>query len=123
MVEIYNRDPSDLNYKKDIVEVSDPVEICLGQLKMLLLTNKGEVLGDPKFGLSLEEKIFVFDLSEQSLREEIQNSLNTYIPLFGQLGGSFNLKFFQGMERDIALLDFFIPNTGDSGPAVSIKVS
>ena len=66
MVEIYNRDPSDPKYKQNIVEVTQPVEICIGQLKMLLLTNKGEVLGDPKFGLNLEDLVFSFDLSEKT---------------------------------------------------------
>jgi len=52
MREIYNRDPLDPNYNPYQIETSDPVEICVGQIKMLLLTNKGEVLGDPKFGRS-----------------------------------------------------------------------
>ena len=71
MVEIYNRDPSDINYKTNIVEVTQPVEICLGQLKMFLLTNKGDVLGDPKFGLNLEDLVFSLELSEKTLRDEI----------------------------------------------------
>ena len=123
MVEIYNRDPDDINYKEGIVEVTDPVEICIGQLKMLLLTNKGEVLGDPKFGLSLEEKIFTLDLSEESLKAEIYKNLRIYVPLFGTLGGYFNLSFYQGINRDIAVLDFFLRKNENAGPAISIKVS
>ncbi len=123
MVEIYNRDPSDFNYKSNIVEVTQPVEICLGQLKMFLLTNKGDVLGDPKFGLNLEDLVFSLELSEKTLRDEIDQGLRVYVPLFAQLGGYFNLKFYQGTERDIAILDFYIPKSGDESPLISLKVS
>jgi len=123
MVEIYNRDPSDLNYKENIIEITQPVEICLGQLKTLLLTNKGEVLGDPKFGINLEELVFSMELSEKTLRDEIQDSLRVYVPLFDQLGGYFELKFYQGTERDIALLDFYISQSGNESPVITMKVS
>jgi hypothetical protein len=123
MIEIYNRDPSDPNYKENIVEITQPVEICVGQLKMLLLTNKGEVLGDPKFGLNLEDLVFSLELSEKTLRDEIDKGLRFYVPLFAQLGGYFDLKFYQGTERDICLLDFYIPSSGNESPTISLKVS
>lgn len=123
MVEIYNRDPSDPSYKENIVDITQPVEICIGQLKMLLLTNKGEVLGDPKFGLNLEELVFNFELSEKTLRDEIHKGLTYYVPLFEQLGGYFELKFYQGTQRDICFLDFYIPSSGDQSPLISLKVS
>ncbi len=123
MIEIYNRDPSDFNYKSDIVEITQPVEICLGQLKMFRLTNKGDVLGYPKFGLKLEVLVFTLELSEKTLRDEIEQGLRFYVPLFAQLGGYFDLKFYQGTERDIALLDFYIPQNGNESPLISLKVS
>ena len=89
MIELYNRDPGDFGYKKDILETTDPIEICIGQLKMLLLTNKGEVLGDPNFGISLDELVFNLELSENSVRKEIDFQINTYCTLFYQLGGYF----------------------------------
>lgn len=123
MVELYNRDPGDPNYKKDVIDITDPIEICLGQLKMLLLTNKGEVLGDPKFGLNLDELVFSLDLSEKTLQDEINKNIIVYVPLFNQLGGYFTLQFFQGTQRDIAFLDFFIPSYGGQSPLVSLKVT
>jgi hypothetical protein len=90
---------------------------------MFLLTNKGDVLGDPKFGLNLEDLVFSLELSEKTLRDEIEQGLRFYVPLFAQLGGYFDLKFYQGTERDIALLDFYIPQNGNESPLISLKVS
>jgi hypothetical protein len=123
MREIYNRDPLDPNYNPFQIETTDPVEICVGQLKMLLLTNKGEIFGDPKFGMNLEDLIFNLELSETSIRKEMDLFLNTYIPLFRKLGGSYTLKFFAGTQRDIATIDFAIPSNGGESPVVSLRIT
>jgi len=123
MREIYNRDPLDPNYNPLQIEVTDPVEICIGQLKMLLLTNKGEVFGDTKFGMNLEDLIFSLQLSESSIRKELDIFLKTYVPLFQRLGGSYDLKFYQGTQRDIATLDFKIPSNGGLSPVVTLRIT
>lgn len=123
MREIYNRDPEDVKYDPYILEVSDPVEICVGQIKMMLLTNKGEVLGDPKFGVNLEDLIFTLELSEASIKREIDLHLKVYVPLFQTLGGTYKLQFFVGTQRDIATLDFQIPQNGKLSPVVSLRLT
>lgn len=123
MIEIYNRDPGDFGYKADVLETTDPIEICIGQIKMLLLTSKGEVLGDPLFGISLDDLVFNLELSQESIREEIDFQMNTYCPLFYQLGGYFKLEFFQGTLRDIANIYFFIPSYSTKSPAISLQVT
>ena len=123
MIEIYNRDPGDFGYKRDVLETTDPIEICIGQLKMLLLTNKGEVLGDPGFGIGLDDLVFNLELSEVSIQKEINFQIQTYCTLFYDLGGYFKLEFFQGTLRDIANLYFFIPGYSNLSPAVSLQVT
>ena len=123
MIEIYNRDPGDYGYKKDILETTDPIEICIGQLKMLLLTNKGEVLGDPGFGIGLDDLVFNLELSEVSIQKEINFQIQTYCTLFYDLGGYFKLEFFQGTLRDIANIYFFIPGYSNLSPAISLQVT
>jgi hypothetical protein len=121
MREIYNRDPNDPMYKSDILEVTDPIEICIGQLKMCLLTTKGEVLGDPAFGMDLESLIFDLQLSEKALTDELNIHLSTYVPIFFDLGGYYNIKFYQGTQRDIAYFDFFLPSYGGENPIITLK--
>jgi hypothetical protein len=87
------------------------------------LTSKGEVLGDPLFGISLDDLVFNLELSQESIREEIDFQMNTYCPLFYQLGGYFKLEFFQGTLRDIANIYFFIPSYSTKSPAISLQVT
>jgi len=123
MKELYNRDPQDPKYNPYQIETTDPVEICTGQLKMLLLTNKGEVLGDPRFGLNLEDLIFNLNVSESGLKNELDTFLTTYIPLFSTLGGSYDLNFFQGTQRDVATLDFMLPSDGGLSPTITLRIT
>lgn len=123
MREIYNRDPYDKVYNPDQLEITDPVDICVGQLKMLLLTNKGEVLGDPKFGLGLEALVYDMKVSEYSLRKELDLQLSTYCPLFSSISGTYDLKFYLGTERDIVLIDFSVPVNGNLSPVITLKLT
>jgi hypothetical protein len=121
--EIYNRDPDDPNYKANQLEVTDPLEACLGKLKMLIFTRRGEVLGDPSFGLDLEELIYDLNLSESSVRKEIQSNIKAYIPEFEALGGTYELKFYLGTNRDIATLDFRFNSNSGLSPIVTLLIS
>jgi hypothetical protein len=123
MREIYNRDPNDLTYNPYQIEVTDLTEICIGQLKMLLLTNRGEVLGDLQFGLNLEELVFSMGLSESTIRENLEFSLKIYVPLFGILGGTYELNFFVGTQRDIVTIDFSIPSDGGLSPLITLRLT
>ena len=123
MREIYNRDPNDLTYNPYQLEVTDLVEICIGQIKMVLLTNRGEVLGDPQFGLNMEELVFSMGLSESSLRSQIDFYLQVYVPLFRLLNGTYELNFFVGTQRDIVTLDFMIEENSGHSPIVTLRLT
>lgn len=121
--EIYNRDPEDPNYKEDQLEVTDPLEVCLGKIKMMIFTAKGEVLGDPSFGLDLESYIYDMNLSELAIRKEIQDNISAYIPEFTSLGGNYELKFYMGTNRDIATLDFRFNSNAGLSPIVTLLIT
>jgi hypothetical protein len=65
--------------------------------------------------------IFELALSEQSIKSELNIHLNTYASIFFDLGGYYELEFYQGTERDIAYLDFFLPSYGGENPIISLK--
>jgi hypothetical protein len=121
--EIYNKDPEDPNYKEDQLEVTDPLEVCVGKIKMMIFTKRGEVLGDPSFGLDLESLIYDMNLSESALRKEVQNNIRAYIPEFEALGGTYELKFYLGTNRDIATLDFRFNSNSGLSPIVTLLIT
>ena len=45
--DIYLRDQSDPKYKSNLLETSSVIESVLNKIRMILYTNRGEVLGAP----------------------------------------------------------------------------
>lgn len=78
MLDFFFRDPTDPNYRTGIYESSDEIENTITQIRMTLLTKKGEVLGEPNFGFDATGYLFEFeggslDHIEKVADEQIHN--------------------------------------------------
>jgi len=78
MRDFYFRGTDDPNYKSDIFESTNDIENTVSQVRMTILTRKGEVLGEPNFGLDVTKYLFEFegypiDILEKEAAEQIQN--------------------------------------------------
>ena len=78
MLDFFFRDPTDPNYRTGIYESSDKIENTITQIRMTLLTRKGEVLGEPNFGFDATGYLFEFegdslDHIEKAADEQIHN--------------------------------------------------
>ena len=78
MLDFFFRDPTDPNYRTGIYESSDEIENTITQIRMTLLTKKGEVLGEPDFGFDATGYLFEFegeslDRIEKVADEQIHN--------------------------------------------------
>jgi len=76
MLDFFFRDPLDPNYRTGIYESSDEIENTITQIRMTLLTKKGEVLGEPNFGFDATGYLFEFE--EESL-DNIEKSADEQI--------------------------------------------
>jgi phage baseplate assembly protein W len=106
--EIYIRTSDDPKYIDTALEHSEEVEMLLGKIMMILKTRKGEVLGDPDFGVSLEDYLFTFELNEERIRSEIFDQIIMYMPEAENFNLKLEIKRFKGTVRDLILLDFLI---------------
>jgi hypothetical protein len=77
--DFYMRSESDPRFRPDQVEVYDEVESCINQVRMTLLTRKGEVLGEPLFGLQVEQYLFEYDIDTLTLVEEAQSQVTSFV--------------------------------------------
>jgi len=106
--ELYTRGPNDPNYKANQLETNDEIEMLLGQLRMILFTNRGEVLGAPDFGVNLEEALFSLDFNEYSLRSMLHDQIMKFCPLAEKYRVRFDVVFAKGTIRDICLIDIYV---------------
>lgn len=75
---------------------------------MIIFTKKGEVLGDPNFGLSLEELLFEFGLNTQQLKKAFYGQLQSYVPDTKNMPVKIEVSFAEGTVRDIAYIDIYV---------------
>jgi hypothetical protein len=106
--ELYMRDPTDPNYKSGILEINDEVDMLVSQIKMILYTKPGEILGAPDFGIALEDQLFVFNINEYALRSMLFDQVTKFVPLSEKYHIKFNINFARGTVRDICLIDVII---------------
>lgn len=80
MVDLYLRAPGDPNYVEDVTMTSDLSENTITQVRMTVLTKKGEVLGEPEFGFDPTKYLFEFEGTDlQPMEREANNQILEYV--------------------------------------------
>ena len=80
-IDLYFREPgSDNMYNPYTLEEQSPLEILLAKIRMILYTNRGEILSEPNLGMDLDDYIFSPGISEGVLRDRFYAQLAAYIP-------------------------------------------
>lgn len=76
--EIYCKLPTDINYELK-VESTDAIINLLQQIKVVLGTKPGEVLGAPMFGVDLEKYLFLMNYNTDEIKQMIQYEITRNI--------------------------------------------
>jgi len=80
MIDLYIRSPEDPNFIPDKLSSIDDIENTVQQVRMTLLTKKGEVLGEPDFGLETTKYLFEFEgVSLSVLEKEADEQIHNYV--------------------------------------------
>jgi len=77
--DFYMRTETDPLFREDQIEVYDEIEACVNQIRMTLLTRRGEVLGEPDFGLEIESYLFEFEVNPFNLSDAAHGQVSTYV--------------------------------------------
>jgi hypothetical protein len=80
--------------KYQIVE-DDIISVIIQKYKLILFTNKGEVMGDPNFGGDLEYFLFQTKVSNDYVKNNLINQINNYIPELTNMNYYIDLVFTQ----------------------------
>lgn len=76
---IYFKDITDVNYNSNRIEEIDPIEELISQIKMILYTNKGDVLGKPELGLDLERLLFEYNIDSGWIERDLYNQIQSFV--------------------------------------------
>jgi hypothetical protein len=114
--DFYTRTNEDPKYLEDRLEISDEIESAVQQVKMTLFTRKGEVLGEPDFGIDLDSYLFEYSIDPGGLSRDATGQINKYVAEARkrQITVSPSLYPDEKSNRDIFVLLINIPELKNS---------
>lgn len=113
--EIYCKIQADPTYQDDVLEHQDLYEAALSKIRMILLTNKGDVLGDPDFGTSLEDYVFETKISGEDIKKIILQQIVAYVPESEFFNITVDVSFKKGATQDTCFVDVKLNGTSAIG--------
>jgi hypothetical protein len=109
--EIYTRNPSDPLYNPRKLETEDSIEALLTKIRMIIFTNRGEVLGYPGLGLDLEKMLFELQANTSELQTSFYDQLARFAPESAKYNTRIEVTFTPGEVRDLCFIDIYIDGT------------
>lgn len=107
--EIYTRTPDDPNFVPGVLDYSNEIESVISQIKMLLGTKEGDVLGSYDFGVDLTYLVFKTSVNAIDLKQKIMDQIMSYVYISPNISIDVNIEFGQsGYGYDIAVVDIII---------------
>jgi hypothetical protein len=118
-VDIYFKSSEFPYYDETEIEISESNEMFIQALDMLFATPKTHVLGDPNFGIDLEQYIWSMTKSASSIKQEIINQINDHIDytLLDLVNYDIEVNYLKGEVWDTVVIDVIIDGTKVAGYA------
>jgi len=105
MQDLYFKAENDITYDASKIEEDVEINNIIGQIKMLLFTNTGDVMGATNLGLNIEKLIFSTDYNKNVILANFKTQVRDYLRYDRSLYTvDFDLNFFKGTIRDIGVL-------------------
>ena len=109
-IDFYIKNPNEPKFNSTYIIEDDIINVIIQKYKLVIFTNKGDVLGDPNFGADIELLLFETKVSEIFVKDTITEQINTYIPELTNMNYNLEILFSQDTEnyQDIMYIYFKI---------------
>jgi len=106
--DFYIKYPEYSTYSEYILNTETPTDLIVNKLEMILTTNKGEYIGDLKFGADLSYYLWDTKVSANKIQSIIDGQIKTYIPELKTIPYELDVSILEGEIRDILVVDIII---------------
>lgn len=87
---------------------NDPIRIVVQKIENILVSNKGDVLGDPDYGCDINYLLWKTSVPTESIKRIIYEQIGKYVPEAFNLNFSAEVNIFEGTVKDILYIEIFI---------------
>lgn len=91
---------------KELIE-DNVISVIVQKWEMILFTNKGEVFGNPEFGGDLYYYLHETRLSSESIKDDLNQQISSYIPEISGVPYILEVNFFEDPERHQEYMEIY----------------
>ena len=107
--EIYIRDEKDPYYDPYTIDYVNEMENVLSQIRMVLGTKPGEVLGNYAFGVDLEHIVYNTRKSAEELADKIREQIREHVYTGDNINVDVSVAFGDsGLGYDYSVIDIYV---------------
>lgn len=108
--DLYLAYPGIPNYQPNVIVEDDVIQVIIQKYEMLIMTDKGELFGDPNFGCDLPRLLFQTQISATKVTSIIQQQLQLYIQEISTVNYDLNVVFMTDPSnyQDVMIVNFQI---------------
>lgn len=118
-IEFFTLGPNDVDYNEKSFEVREPLTVYLMEIKNVLTSEPGTVIGAMDKGIDLESLVFEMDLQEDEINQRIIAQVQKYCTLANMFKTKIETRFTGGIIRDICFIDIIV----DSNRYMQIRLT
>jgi hypothetical protein len=109
-MELYIKTIGDPNFRDDQLQSDEEIQLMLTQIETLIFTNKGEVMGQPGFGLNLEDYVYSLMYNDDMLKGVVSSAISQWVPLSNKFPVDVNVEYTTESDRNAVYIDITIDN-------------
>lgn len=102
--DFYIKNERDPLYDDNRLENVTYIETVIAKLYMILLTNKGEVFGNPDFGADIPKYLWKTKYPSSTIKTNIEEQIELYIPELSRNDYEIDVYILPGNYQDIGIV-------------------
>lgn len=103
--DIYIKGKKDPNFNSFRMENVTYLDTVIAKIQMILLTNKGDVMGDPDFGADIPLFLWKTKFPASTIKNSLQDQFIKYIPELPNSDYKINVYILPGKVVDIGVIN------------------
>ena len=107
-MEFYIKKDGDPRFDISQMEIDGDISEILIQIETLLFTTKGSVLGDPDFGLNLDDYVYSFRYNDNMLVGVVRDAISRFVPLSKKYNVDVTVDFTDEVDRHLVFVSIVI---------------
>jgi hypothetical protein len=103
--DIYIKGVKDPNFVEDKLENQTFIDTVISKIYMILMTNKGDVLGDENFGADIPKYLWRTKFPSSTIQNEITDQIAVYVPELNPRDYKVNVYILPGKTQDVGVIE------------------